>query len=106
MKDCCQADENKDEECIRSSDGKIFKTNRRFSKDQCLKGPIKGFTMRASCAPWNTCSLKKSKPQKQIEPKKEKQAKNETSNLRSKKKKNINLEECLHLNLKIYSRKI
>lgn len=87
MKDCCQADENKDEECIRSSDGKIFKTNRRFSKDQCLKGPIKGFTMRASCAPWNTCSLKKSKPQKQIEPKKEKQAKNETSNLRSKKKK-------------------
>lgn len=88
MKDCCQAIDKIDSQCIRRSDRKIFDiSNRRFSKDQCLHGTIKGFTMRASCAPWNTCSLMKNKSQKQIEPKKEKQAKNEIKNLRSKKEK-------------------
>ena len=73
MKDCCQATDKIDPQCIRGSDGKIFDiSNRRFSKDQCLEGPIKGFTMRASCAPWNTCSLKKPKQQEKKESKKPK----------------------------------
>ena len=31
---------------------KVFSLPRKFSKLACLLGPIRGFTMRASCAPW------------------------------------------------------
>ena len=31
---------------------KVFSLPRKFSKLACMMGIIKGFTMRASCAPW------------------------------------------------------
>ena len=31
---------------------KVFTLPRKFSKLMCLLGPIKGFKMRASCAPY------------------------------------------------------
>ena len=43
--------------CIRKNDKKIFKLPRRFTKKQC-KNP-KGFTMKASCAPYKNCGNKK-----------------------------------------------
>ena len=36
-------------------DGKVFKLPRRFSKKRCLTGPVRGFTMRSSCAPYKYC---------------------------------------------------
>ena len=54
---CCDHT-NKDKKCKRSSDQKIFKLPRRFSKEKCKKP--KGFTMRSSCAPYKNC---KQKPQ-------------------------------------------
>ena len=66
MKDCCLST-NSDKECVRNKDKKTFKLPRKFSKKRCLsrKG-IKGFTMRSSCAPYNSCKKgggKKSKKQ-------------------------------------------
>ena len=52
--DCCVVDENKDKECTRMSDKKMFKLPRRFSRNRC-KDSVKGFTMRSSCAPFNDC---------------------------------------------------
>ena len=46
---------NNTKKCSRSYDDKVFSLPRRFSKTKCLKGPIKGFTMRASCAPYKDC---------------------------------------------------
>lgn len=45
--------------CIRKNDKKIFKLPRRFTKKQC-KNP-KGFTMKASCAPYKNCGGGKKK---------------------------------------------
>lgn len=60
MKSCCQAcDKNK--KCTRSSDKKVFILPRKFSKLMCLIGPIKGFTMRASCAPYKNCKKRYTK---------------------------------------------
>jgi uncharacterized protein len=53
MKKCCQSTK-KDKQCVRKSDGKIFKLPRRFTKKRCKKG-VKGFTMRSSCAPYKDC---------------------------------------------------
>ena len=39
-------------------DKKKFKLPRRFSQNKCKKGPIKGFTMKASCAPYKYCKRK------------------------------------------------
>lgn len=51
--DCCDA---KTGICIRPSDGKEFDiSKRRFTKEQCTTKPIKGFTMKASCAPFKDC---------------------------------------------------
>jgi hypothetical protein len=42
--------------CRRHSDNKPFDlTNRKYSKKECTTQPIKGFTMRASCAPYKGC---------------------------------------------------
>ena len=41
--------------CIRKLDNKIFTFPRKYSKEDCLTKPIKGFTMRASCAPYLGC---------------------------------------------------
>ena len=62
MKTCCSSNTS-DKECVRKSDGKVFKLPRRFSKKRCKKG-IKGFTMRSSCAPYKDCLTKKGKRSK------------------------------------------
>lgn len=55
--DCCSSKKSKT--CTRSSDGKTFDvSHRRFSKEKCLTQPIKGFTMRSSCAPYKDCPKK------------------------------------------------
>jgi len=52
---CCQTNAN-DKSCVRKSDQKEFDiANRRFSKKDCTTKPIKGFTMRSSCAPYKDC---------------------------------------------------
>jgi len=51
MKSCLQAGPN-NKKCVRSWDKKIFNLPRKFSKMACMRGTIKGFTMRASCAPY------------------------------------------------------
>ena len=33
-------------------DGKVFTFPRRFSKEQCLTQPIRGYSMTSSCAPF------------------------------------------------------
>lgn len=40
-----------DRHCVRKRDGKVFDLPRRFTKKKCAEG-IKGFSMRASCAPY------------------------------------------------------
>jgi hypothetical protein len=53
---CCQTNAT-DKSCVRKSDQKEFDiANRRFSKKDCLTKPIKGFTMRSSCAPYKDCA--------------------------------------------------
>lgn len=53
MNSCCS--NNTKKKCIRKSDKKVFNLPRKFSKRRCLKGPINGFTMRSSCAPFKDC---------------------------------------------------
>ena len=53
---CCKST-RKNKKCTRK-DGKHFSLQRRFSKKKCIKGPVKGFTMRASCAPYKFCKQK------------------------------------------------
>jgi hypothetical protein len=55
MVSCCNHIKD-DKTCIRKSDNKSFKLPRKFSRIQC-KTP-KGFTMRASCAPYKDCKIK------------------------------------------------
>lgn len=52
--DCCKS-QSKHRVCQRKSDQKIFNLPRRFSKKKCIFKPIKGFTMRSSCAPYKDC---------------------------------------------------
>ena len=54
VKDCCKAT-NKNKKCVRKSDGKVFSLPRKFSKKKCATATKKGFTMRASCAPFKNC---------------------------------------------------
>lgn len=49
---CCHVSK-KSKKCIRKPDNKEFNLPRKFTKKQC-KYP-RGFTMRASCAPWKYC---------------------------------------------------
>ena len=58
--DCCRISE-KSKSCTRKSDNKTFTFPRKFNKIQCLTKPIKGFTMRASCAPYKDCKRKTKK---------------------------------------------
>ena len=52
---CCKSTE-KDKKCIRKSDKKEFNIEkRRFSKKTCMTKPIKGFSMKSSCAPYKDC---------------------------------------------------
>lgn len=50
---CCKSN-NKTKKCVRK-DGKIFSLPRRFTKKRCMKGCVKGFTMKSSCAPYKYC---------------------------------------------------
>ena len=58
MTNCCLST-SKTKKCIRESDQKTFTFPRKFTKEECLRGPIKGFTMRASCAPYLDCQQRK-----------------------------------------------
>jgi len=57
MKSCCKAGP-KNKVCIRFTNKKLFSLPRKFSKVKCMMGKIKGFTMRASCAPFKNCKRK------------------------------------------------
>ena len=66
MTDCCRYKTNKKGICKRNDDKKLFDMPRKYSIEQCNSIPIKGFTMRASCAPFIGCDNKyKSKNIKQ-----------------------------------------
>ena len=54
---CCNTSTRK-KKCVRK-DGKIFSLKRKFTRKQCIRGPIKGFSMRSSCAPYKFCKTKK-----------------------------------------------
>ena len=56
MKQCCNKnlDKSTAKKCLRN-DGKSFSLPRKFSQKKCLTKKIKGFTMRASCAPFINC---------------------------------------------------
>lgn len=56
LKNCCQSNK-KTKKCVRE-DGKEFTFPRRFSKEKCLKQPIRGYSMKSSCAPFINCSRK------------------------------------------------
>ena len=60
MKKCCSHGK-KDKKCVRVSDKKTFSLPRRFTRKRCLQGPIKGFSMRSSCAPYRGCSIMKTR---------------------------------------------
>ena len=54
-KNCCSVNKD-DKKCIRKSDNKEFNiAKRRFSKKTCLTKPVKGFSMKSSCAPYKDC---------------------------------------------------
>ena len=73
VKKCCQANQ-KTKKCVRE-DGKEFTFPRRFSKEQCLTQPIRGYSMTSSCAPFINCSRKlKKKSQKSNKKRKIKQS--------------------------------
>jgi hypothetical protein len=55
LKDCCSIS-TRHTKCIRRKDNKIFNLkNRRFTKKQCIKQPIRGFSMKSSCTPYIHC---------------------------------------------------
>ena len=71
MKSCCESNDKKDKSCERITDKKTFSLPRRFTKKRCIDGPVRGFTMKSSCAPFQGCIsqkvrgyLKKSKKSK------------------------------------------
>ena len=57
---CCKSKKT-DKKCRRKKDTKIFELPRKFSKKKCLSKKIKGFSMRASCAPYLGCYNNKTK---------------------------------------------
>jgi len=56
MKNCCNINKLT-KKCIRN-DKKIFNLPRKFSRKYCTTKKIKGFTMKASCAPFKYCKKK------------------------------------------------
>lgn len=55
MKNCCKAC-SRNKKCVRKSDKKVFTLPRKFGRNACASP--KGFTMRASCAPFKNCRRK------------------------------------------------
>lgn len=54
MRDCCHHKPT-DKKCFRIGDKKVFRLPRKFSKEKCMIS--KGFSMRASCAPYKPCQF-------------------------------------------------
>jgi len=52
---CCKSKKT-DKKCRRKKDNKLFELPRKYPKKKCLSKKIKGFTMRASCAPYLDCT--------------------------------------------------
>lgn len=92
MKDCCQINDQKNNSCIRKKDNKEFNLPRLYSKEYCLELnlPIKGFTKRASCAPYLSCKRQKTKKPK----KKRTKTKKQMGGNKSKNILNKDLEIC------------
>lgn len=69
--DCCKVQNKTAKKCIRKKDKKEFTFPRLIPKSKCLdaKKPIKGFTMRASCAPYRFCKKKSNKKKLKIKQK-------------------------------------
>ena len=65
--DCCKHNKSA-KKCMRKSDKKMFSLPRRFTRKKCKKG-VKGFTMKASCAPYKDCKKGGSGKSKKTEPK-------------------------------------
>lgn len=65
--DCCKHNKSA-KKCMRKSDKKIFSLPRRFTRKRCKKG-VKGFTMKASCAPYKDCKKGGGGKSKRKEPK-------------------------------------
>ena len=63
MQNCCT--HNNNAKSCKRQDNKSFGLPRRFSKKSCLTKPIRGFTMRASCAPYKYCLKRGGKTKKQ-----------------------------------------
>ena len=70
---CCKST-RKNKKCSRK-DGKHFSLQRKFSKKKCIKGPVKGFTMKSSCAPYKFCKTQKGGKSKKRTRKKRKKKK-------------------------------
>ena len=51
---CCDACPMR-RQCQRMEDGKVFALPRRFSQRRCACGPVRGYSMRSSCAPFKGC---------------------------------------------------
>ena len=66
--DCCKHNKSA-KKCMRKSDKKMFSLPRRFTRKRCKKG-VKGFTMKASCAPYKDCKKGGSGKSKKTAPKK------------------------------------
>lgn len=62
MKSCCLHN-TRSKSCVRR-DKRVFQLPRRFTRKRCMKGPIRGFTMRSSCAPYKHCKKRNSKNNK------------------------------------------
>jgi len=54
MPTCCFHN-TRSKSCVRKQDKKLFKLPRRFTRKRCLQYPVKGYTMRSSCAPYKFC---------------------------------------------------
>ena len=71
-KQSCCSHSTKHKKCIRSKDKKKFTLPRRFSKKKCIEGPINGFSMKSSCAPYTYCKKKRKSKHKKIKKKRSK----------------------------------
>ena len=59
INNCCGKIRKGTKKCIRLQDSKIFKLPRKFTKQQCIKSKINGFSKRSSCAPYKYCKKTK-----------------------------------------------
>ena len=60
VENCCKysVKNKKNKLCMRKSDKKIFKLPRRFTRKDCIRKTIRGYSMRSSCSPYKDCVIK------------------------------------------------